>query len=66
MTNRKDLASITLLASWEIWNKRKARVFNRERGVRLDDKEEDGDVVLDAVEEEIELQPPNLAKEEAM
>jgi hypothetical protein len=27
MTKRKDLASITLLASWEIWNKRNAMVF---------------------------------------
>ena len=25
--NRKALASITLLASWEIWNERNARVF---------------------------------------
>jgi hypothetical protein len=28
MTKRKDLASLTLLLSWEVWNERNARVFN--------------------------------------
>jgi hypothetical protein len=27
MTKRKDLASFTLLVSWEVWNERNARVF---------------------------------------
>ena len=27
--NRKAMASLTLLVTWEIWNERNARVFNK-------------------------------------
>jgi hypothetical protein len=31
MMKRKDLASITLFISWEIWNKKNARVFKNKQ-----------------------------------
>jgi hypothetical protein len=35
MTSRKDLASLTLLTSWEIWNERNARVFRNKHAPPL-------------------------------
>jgi hypothetical protein len=47
LPNRKALASLTLLVSWEIWNERNARVFRNKQVPPL--------VILDKIKNEARL-----------